>query len=301
MFSSVESICEEFGLQKSLSKSKLRSELKKRIASIHADKTGGDFPNDAVKQLYLRMQKAVEHLDSSTRASALEIANPGTSALEARVAALEVSNNSKGPSYVESAQRTTEGAGGQYRTGWISSGVFAAVCGMLFPFSKKLSENPFFAPFVGLFWVRVLLSAVLLISGLGFVILRIKELRLKRLASALLSEDGIAWVVRECVNKYNDEPDCALTQRKMMDAICKCGVKWHKLKAVRWLQKQSGTKIPRDLAERIAKLQLSSLIERGVVRRGGILGVEPVYVLEVSLAKEIVDDHGAIFFNHELS
>ena len=300
MFTSLESICEEFDLQKNLSESKLRRELKKRIASIHADKTGGEFPSDAVKQLYLRMQMAVEHLDGSTKVNALEKLNPATSAFEARIAALEVSNNFKGPFYEESAQRTREGAGGQYRRGWISSGVFAAVCGAILPFSKKLSENPLLSPFVGVFWVRLLLLAALILSGLGFVFMRIKELRLKRKASALLSEDGIAWVVRECINKYNDEPDCALTQRKMMDVIGKCGEKWHKSKAVRWLQKQFGTKVPRDLAEKIAKLQMSSLVERGVGRRGGILGVEPVYVVEVSLAKEIIEDHGAIFFDRDL-
>lgn len=299
MFNSLESICEEFGLQKSLSKSKLRAELKRRVASIHSDKTGGDFPNEAVKQLFLRMQKAVEYLDGPPKVNALEKRNPNEGVLEARVAALEASNNLKNPSYEESAQRTSEGAGRQYRRGWISSGVFAAVCCAILPFSTKLSENPLFSPLLGVFWVRFSVIAAFLASGFGFLVMRIKELKLKSKVSALLSEDGIAWAVRQCIYKYNEEPDCAITQRKMMDVLGKCGIKWHKSKAVRWLREQSRTRVPRDMAEKIAKLQISSLVERGVLRREGVLGIEPVYVLETTLAKEIIEDHGAIFFEPE--
>jgi hypothetical protein len=300
MFNSLESIYEEFGLQKNLSKNKLRNELKKRIVSIHSDKTGGNFPNDAVKQLYLRMQEAMAYLDSPTKINALEKRSPTESALEARVATLEISNHLSESSYEESAQIMSKRAGRQYRGGLISSGIFAAVCGSILAFSQKLSENSLFAPFVGIFWVRILILVFLALSGLGFVVMRIKELKLKRVVSAILSEDGIAWTVRMCINKYNEEPDCAITQRKLMDVISKCGKKWHKLKTVRWILGWFEIKVTRELAERIAKLQISSLIKRGVVRREGIRGIEPVYMLESSLAKEIIEDHGAILFEHEL-
>jgi hypothetical protein len=300
MFSSIESICEEFGLQKNLSKGKLRAELKKRIVSIHSDKTGGDFPNEAVKQLYLRMQEAVEFLDGPTKVNALEKRNPAASALEATAVAQEVPSYLRGPSYEESVQRTTDSAGRRYRNGWISSGAFAAVCCAILSFSKKLSESPLFSPIPGVFWVRVLISVVFVMSGLGFVAMRIKELKLKRKISAILSEDGITWTVRKCINRYTDEPDCAITQRKMMDAVCGCGKKSHKSKAVMWMLERFATEVPRDLAEKVVKLQISSLVERGAVRRGGMRGIEPVYVLETSLAKEIVEDYDAMMFENEL-
>ncbi len=99
MFDSVESICEEFGLPKGLSKGKLRTELRKRITAIHADKTGGDFPNDAVKQLYLRMQEAAQYLDGRAKTNALEKVGPAGSAIELRVAALETLNHLRDSSY----------------------------------------------------------------------------------------------------------------------------------------------------------------------------------------------------------
>jgi hypothetical protein len=300
MFTSLESICEEFGFHKNLSKSKLRNELKKRITSIHADKTGGEFPTEAVKQLYLRMREAMEYLDNQQKINALEKRNSTESALEVRITALEASNNAKGPTYEESAQRTGRSAGEQYRGGWISSGVFAAACGAILLYSRKISENPLLSPFIALLWVRLLIPAALVLSALGFAIMRIKELKLRRKVSALLSDDGIAWVVRQCINKYNEEPDRAITKRKMMDAIGKCGMRWHKSKVIRWLQERFRVRVPRELAEKIAKLQLSSLVERGVVCREGTLGIEPVYMVEASLAKEILEDHGAMFFEHEL-
>ncbi len=296
MFNSLESIYEEFGLQKSLSKSRLRAELKRRIASIHADKTGGEFPNDAVKQLYLRMQDALEFLDRPRPANALVTSNSPGNALEARVAALENSKIHNDPPIEDSARRTSEDAGRRYHGTWISSGVFAALFSAILTFSKKLTESPMFSPMVSVFWVQTIAAGALVLSGIGMVGARIRELKLKRKVAALLSDDGIAWVLRQSINNYSQEPDCAFTLRKMMDEIAKCGMKWHKSKVVRWLQAQFGSGVPRDLAEKVAKLQISSLIERRIVRQEGTRGVELVYVLEAPVAKEIVEDHGAIFF-----
>src|SRR5580692_1608154 len=120
---SLESICEEFGLQKNLSKTKLRAELKKLIASIHADKTGGEFPNEAVKQLYLRMQEALDHLDGQKKVTALQRTNSGGKGIESRVGALEAMIYLGNSPYEESARHASESAGRQYRRGWISSGV----------------------------------------------------------------------------------------------------------------------------------------------------------------------------------
>jgi hypothetical protein len=153
-----------------------------------------------------------------------------------------------------------------------------------------------FSPMMSVFWVQTIATVALILSGIGLVGSRIRELKLKRKVAALLSDDGIAWALRQSINNYNNEPDCAFTQRKLMDAIGKCGIKWHQSKVVRWLQAQVGDGIPRDLAEKVAKLQISSLIERRIVRQEGTRGVELVYVLEAPVAKEIVEDHGAIFF-----
>ncbi len=131
--------------------------------------------------------------------------------------------------------------------------------------------------------------------------MRAKEIKLKRKVRALLSDDGIAWTVRECIYKHEEEPDCLITQRKMTAAVseCRSGV-WHHSKAVRWWREKFDAKVPRDLAEKVAKLQISSLIECGVVRREGIRGVEALYAVDPSRAKEIIDDHDALFFEHNL-
>jgi hypothetical protein len=136
MFNSLDSICDEFGLQKSLPKSKLRAELRRRIASIHADKTGGEFPSEAVKQLYLRMQNALDFLDKPNPVNALVASNSEVRALEARGAVIESSKTYNNLSYEDSARRTSEVAGRRYRGTWISSGVFATVFGAFLAFSK---------------------------------------------------------------------------------------------------------------------------------------------------------------------
>ena len=300
MYDSLESVCEEFGLPKNLTKAKLRSELKKRAVSIHADKTGGEFPSLAVKQLYLRIQDALAYLDRPTQSNALVKGDPAANALEIRIAALEASKSYQNQSYEDSALQTAEKAGSRYRGTWITSGVFAAVFAAVIPFSQKLSQNPLFSWVANALWIRILATCIFALSGLGFVFTEVKELKLERKVSALLSEDGIAWVLRECINKYNEEPECTLTKRKMIGTISKCGSRWHRSKAARWLQERFGNGVPHDLAEKIAKLQLSSLIERGILRQDGTRGIEPVFALDAAVAKEIVEDHGAILFEHEL-
>ena len=118
----------------------------------------------------------------------------------------------------------------------------------------------------------------------------------------MLSEDGIAWALRQCIYNYKDdsEPDCEITQRKLTDAIQNCGVRWHKSRLVRWLRGQLGAPIPRDVVGEIAKAHIACLIERGVLQKHGVRAVEPLYMISPELAKEICDDHGAIFFDPDL-
>lgn len=301
MFNSIESICEEFGLPKGLSKSKLRVVLRKRIASIHADKTGGDFPNDAVKQLYLRMQEAAKSLDSQTKVNALERRDTAGGALELRIAALEASNYIKDSSYEESAQRAKDSAGRRYRKTMISSGVFAAICGAVLPFSQKITENPLFSPLVDVFWARTIIAVLFVLSGIGFTVMRIKELKLKRKVTALLSEEGMAWAVRKCVFRHEEEPDYVITQRKMAAIVGECSFsRWHKSRLIRQWRDEFDPMMPQDLAEKVAKLQISSLIERGVLHREGIRGVEHLYIVDTTRAREIIDDRDAELFEYKL-
>jgi hypothetical protein len=301
MFNSLETLCEEFGLDKKMPKTKLRSAIKKQMLSIHSDKTGGDFPNIAIKQLYLRLQEALQYLENSTNSVALQKRDMDAGAIEQRVAALEASIQSRGLLLEETAQRTSEFAAKYYRRGWLSSAVFAAICATILPFSQNLSNNFIFSSVASVLWIRILLASIFITSGTAFVIMRSKELRLKHKVSVILSEDGIAWAVRTCIYNYTDEINCKITQRKLMDAIGKCGVKWHKSKLIRWLQTQFGTKIPRDVAEIIAKAQISTLVERGVLQRRGIQGVEPLYVISDVIAKEICDDYRALIFDNDIS
>jgi hypothetical protein len=181
----------------------------------------------------------------------------------------------------------------------ISSGVFATISGTILAFSQKLSENSVFSPIVGVPWVRFLVVTAFILSVLAFLLMRASESMLKRKVLALLSEDGIAWAVRECIYKYDDEPELTITQRKMAKAIGEYGVRWHKLEFVRLFRELINPAVPRDLAEKVAKLQISSLIERGIIRRDGTKGSEPLYVIDISSAKEIIDDHDAMLFEHK--
>ena len=196
MFESLEALCEEFGLDKGLSKPKLRTEIKKRMSSIHADKTGGDFSNEVVKQLYLRMQEALRYLETPAKVLALQRQTSKSDGLELRMAALEARSESQGMLLVETAERESRASKKRYRAQLVASAIFAAICAAILPFSQDLAKNHMFSPFASAVWLRVILAAIFLASGAAFLVTRSKELILKRKISTMLSEDGIAWTVR---------------------------------------------------------------------------------------------------------
>jgi len=179
MFDSLEALREEFGLGEGLSRAKLRTEIRKRMSSIRSDKTGGVFPNEAVKQLYLRMQEALRYLEAPGKSVALQKRSSETSALEQRVAALEARSQLRGQPLEESTKLTNDVVAKHYRARWISSAVFAAICGSILAFSENLSKSPMFSAFASAFWFRAILAAIFIASGAAFLAIRSKELMLK--------------------------------------------------------------------------------------------------------------------------
>jgi hypothetical protein len=303
MFESVDAICEEFGLKKGLSRGRLRTELRKRMLSIHSDRTGGEFPNEEVKRLYLRMQEALDHLDAPKGGWALQRVDANGAALEQRIAALETASQLRSSPIEESAKRSRQTVASRYRAGRIGSAVFAAISVSILSFSKNLAQYPMFSSFANRLWFRNLLVIAFLLSGIAFISTWLSEQVLRRRVSALLSEDGIAWTLRQCVYSYSDEdtPGCEITQRRLMSAIQSCSFGWRRSRISRWLRGRLATKIPRDTAGEIAKAHVACLLERGVLKRQGIRAAEPLYVISSSQVKEITDDRDAVMFDPDVS
>ncbi|MEO6802500.1 MAG: hypothetical protein ABI197_04550 [Granulicella sp.] len=294
MFLSIDALCQEFGLDNSKSNQDLAEELIQRRVRSHPDKTGGAFASKQAESTFHRLSEAISYLQSSNQNGlqsyeSIEIRN-----LTIKVANLQTSiekhcigNFSEQKIDFEIKQQISR----SFRTIQIGSATFAAISGSVIALSGKLSSNPVLSPLLSLLVVKIALLFVLCISCLAFLYSWVNEQRLKGLTDFLLSADGLATVVYWCTNSGRDEETkLQITKRQIAQKIMDIGEPWTKSKFIRRIKKFFAIQVSSQFAYQIAEAQLTKLLERNVITKDGIKGIDPLYQIEQSRAEEIAQD-----------
>jgi hypothetical protein len=158
-------------------------------------------------------------------------------------------------------------------------------------FSSKLASNPLLASLVSSRPAKAATVLLLIASGTAFVVAWINEQRLKGLTDYLLSDAGLSNVIYWCINNGHDEaPKIELTKRMIASNILDIGHPYDKSPIFRSIKSLLRVRVTPQFAQQTAEAQLSELTARSVIKREGIKGIEPLYVIDSARAREIVSD-----------
>ena len=295
---SLEELSTEFGLDTSPDREAMRSELQRRLGTLHPDKTGGEFPSKELKAEFHRLSEALEFLDSEpsiptalvTNAEVLTKTLRRLEQIEKSLARAEARRSTSSWTRAEDRDAVTREATAHFRASRIRSGVFASIAGSIVAFSKILSNNAVFGWIADSTIITGFLTAAFLVTGALALIGWLREGRARRHASWLLSEEGLGHTVRGCLQHPSNDDDSIITQRGLASEMRTFLRPWHKLTFVRWAKRWLLGPISTTLAERIAGIQLGILIERGLIRQDGHHGLEPRFVMDKERVKTLRAD-----------
>ena len=295
---SLEELSTEFDLDTSTDREAMRRALQLRRGTLHPDKTGGEFASNEQKGKFHRLSEALQFLDSHapiplalvTNAEMLTRTLRLLEQIEQSLASADSRPSVTPRTRAEHRDAVTREATAHFRASWIRSGVFASIAGSIVTFSQALSNNAVLGWIADSTITTGFLSAAFLASRVLALIGRSREGRARRHASWLLSEEGLGYTVRGCLQRTSDDGDSIITQRGLAYEVTMCQRPWDKLKFVRrakrWLQGSIST----TLAERIAEIQLGILIERGLIRQNGYHGLEPRFVMDKERVETLLAD-----------
>lgn len=290
---SLQTLCRELGIPTDpMNVEIVRAELKRRLVQLHPDKNGGVPTSEEAKLQFQRLSEAIEFLDNSPQA--LERLDPRilsmAKQLNALQAAFEANSIVQPEKQVqgESAKAVHSDVARLYRGELIGSGSLAAFFTAILGLSERLPTNPILSPIAHSRSARLTMLVALVGTGAWFCWTWIRERRLHQKMDRLLTEDGLADLTRGCIQDSDKEQH--ITKRLIADHIYYIDFPYHRFKPIRRLKQVFWVRIPRDLAEHVAEIHMRTLIGRGVVRRDGLKGVEPLFVMDAVRAKEIESD-----------
>jgi hypothetical protein len=270
--------------------------LREQLLELHPDRTGGRFPNQESEARYHLVSEALRYLESRFPIP-VELAGIAKrldrldQAL-ARLAPSGPTDVAAGSGIRKSRERIRADATARYRTSRRRTTVFATAAGAIVAFSKILPGNPLFG-WIAASPIALAVLGILFVSFGGLSVINwVKQDRVQRNATWLLGEEGLGYLVRECLrNTARDEAEAVITRRGLAQQVIWFRRPWDKRAWLGRLKQQLIGGIPVAVAEEIADLQLGELLRRGVVRQHGFRGIEPVFRMEPDRVKELLDDH----------
>jgi hypothetical protein len=259
----------------------IRSEIKEKLTRVHPDTTSGTYESKQSKDLTYKFTEALNFLDDQNNNSKELISISQVSAITKAVS--EALNKTKTPSLDEARNSfLTEYKSSQsskLMMPRVGSGVFGSVCAFLFTFSGQLKEHPILGALTKDPKFYESLSAMIVISGIFFVSTWMLEwmenAKIEQLMSWKNKKEIFGKMLSEIKEHSNfDNEDNSFIKFTIND------VSRHVRRRVRQNQ-----------AEKIAKLYLQELTERGVIKESKVKSIEPTFEISKQLADELIFNH----------
>jgi hypothetical protein len=308
MFKSIDTLKQEFGFESTISIDDLTSELKRRRAAIHPDKSDGEFLSEAARLQYSRITEALDFItdvseqpDTSNPAP-LALANrtelstviENVARIEKTLEQLRLSNASKNQ-VKDTLRRDIKRFG---RAAQLTSATCAAAFVAMLGFSSKIASIPALASIATSNAGKISVLALLGISAIAFGLTWINEFRLNRILIFLISDRGLANVLFWRVSAGPDQkPKTEMQKSEVVHDICEMGNywrSWHRIKQLRWLSKLLRVRIPADFADHAAESILGKLLDRGIIFKKGMRSVQPLYGINQQRAEEVLEERHEI-------
>lgn len=270
--------------------SSVRKAIIKSMAGIHPDRNNKSFMSDKDEKRWHELSSAKRFLDEQISHQALipiselpaiikSLQEITLNPLEQRVATLkqEARNEFKSQSYIPR----------------IGSGVFAAICGFLFTFSSTVKDHPLLGELLSNRGTQIFLLVAMFYSGIFFLMLWYRERRLESKVEWLTSEEGIRAtfsVLIQWDRFAEQENPQRFTLRKLTDVVSGRHIARFETPIRRSMEGFPlffSSRIHGSIAEKVAKIQIDTLKERGILVELPQRGFEKIYELKKDAMSEL--------------
>lgn len=287
-WNSITEIVEEYELASAPSEVEaVRQELRAKLADLHPDRDGGEFPTPAQKEAYFRISSAIDFVEATSQSNASMVRVSDVTAIAKVIADALVP--ARRTEFIEARQHAFIASYQQqisrdFLLPKIGSGVFAAIAGALFTFAGQLKDHPFFGPLMTSragtpsTVVSNFLLGLFLMSGMLFITSWFREQRRLRYAEFIVSDSGLA-------DSF---------QSFLRDAMNKGEPQFRRGKYIDWLSGQLGHRRPvldRTSADNLGDVHLQKLLLRNLVHKVDSIDIEDAYEVDGRYFKRFHPDN----------
>lgn len=260
----------------------IRSEIKEKLTKVHSDTTNGTYESKESENLTYKLTGALNFLDDQNNKSNQLINIEQFSAITKVFS--EALSKKETPSLEEvknnflTQYKSSQSA--KFSLPRMGSGVFGGVCAFLFTFSGQLKDHPligkaasnpeFYNGLVGMF----IIAGIFFIST--WMLEWIENSKVEQLMSGKMKNKIFGNMLSEILRYSNQDIEKNVPIRFTLTDLS------HQIERKRISQNQS---------EKIAKLHLQELSERGVIKEAEIQSIDPTYEINSNLAKEVMQKY----------
>lgn len=263
---------------------RLRSELKKLVASLHPDRNGGSFLSEDQEAKFLRTKSAMDFLETYSQSSMAMIP---VSQLPAVVSAVAQALALQNPNEVTSLQTSylidaRERIARHSVLPKIGSGVFAAITGFLVGFPDKFAKHPLLGPLLERRWAQAFLLILLGYSAIVFALAWYKERVLESCAEYLMSESALREVFERLIFEVRgSESVTRVSSRQIFNATMRLAYR-RSFGPFSPLKLFLGRSLDLATIEKAAAIQTQRLVDRKILSKVDVPSLDTWYEIRPS-------------------
>lgn len=275
----------------------VKKAIKMKMADIHPDKNNQQFKSESDEELWRNLNSAKLYLDKCNQSRTALIP---VSQLPALIKSIQQSNLPPIENRISDLRQESRSDNhSKNMLPRISSGVFATICGFLFTFSSSLKDHPFLGNFISMRETQIALLIAMVYSGVFFVMTWMRERRQEVKLDWLVTNEGIRATIKLLLAKLSHEQHCKnlhrFTLRDLTKVLHVCDVSEYRRElSIQRLFEEfpflGGACLSNSIAEKVARLQIEALKERGILFEVPKKGFEIVYELSGEASKELMNE-----------
>jgi hypothetical protein len=275
----------------------LADALRKRLVSLHPDKSGGAFPSDEAKTDYHLIQDSIDFVEASAEQSTAVVpVAQVTSLIESVTKALAL----RPPDTTLTGRqecRATIKADAKRRSfiPRLTSAVLATICGGVLAFAGLLKDNPLLSDLLKLKSVNGALIGGMILFGALYIRAWLKERSDEDGAEWYMSEEGLIATLERAVRYQNAHDDnwIYVTRSDFRELVGR--ERSSLLTRLRHRRYRSYPHLSEVASDKITDYLLQQYLERGILERMPESKLHTKFRISQQVAKEAESASGYIY------
>lgn len=263
----------------------VRRAIIKKMRKIHPDNNENQFKSENERLLWNELNSAKEFLNNFDKESATLIS---MSQLPAIIQSIQKANLPSIENRVSDfRQEVRADSHSRYLPFRIGSSVFAGIFGSLWAFSRALKDHPVLGDFISSKQANLAFILLMLLSGFCFLLTWVIEKKQEEHLDRLLTEEGIGTTI---INLLRGPREIWIERQGNRRRFTLRDITWVLSKRGS-IDEFSSHKLRPGIAEKVAKLQIASLKERGALIELPNKGFERIYELSTEATNELIGNN----------